>query len=139
MGTIVHWSQAGMSLVSGKSWIIMAAGTTTASATDSTPARPMLETRARMAGARLAPSRLSGGTPGRPERARMWRMPLPGSPPEVAVTAFDRDLCVIGGGGHVGLPLALLCADSGLRTVIYDVDAGKVDRIRSGRMPFREE
>lgn len=53
--------------------------------------------------------------------------------------SFDRDLCVIGGGGHVGLPLALICADSGLRTVVYDVDAEKVLRIRAGRMPFREE
>ena len=35
---------------------------------------------------------------------------------------FDRDVCVIGGGGHVGLPLALTFADSGLRTVIYDIE-----------------
>jgi UDP-N-acetyl-D-mannosaminuronic acid dehydrogenase len=52
---------------------------------------------------------------------------------------LDRDLCVIGGGGHVGLPLALICADSGLRTVIYDVDVAKVAQIRAGRMPFLEE
>ena len=52
---------------------------------------------------------------------------------------FDRDVCVIGGGGHVGLPLALICADSGLRTVVYDIDEAKVRGIRSGRMPFREE
>ncbi len=52
---------------------------------------------------------------------------------------FDRDVYVIGGGGHVGLPLALICADSGLRTVAYDVDAAKVRQIRDGRMPFREE
>src|SRR5947199_10350495 len=32
---------------------------------------------------------------------------------------FSQDVCVIGGGGHVGLPFALICADSGLRTVIY--------------------
>lgn len=52
---------------------------------------------------------------------------------------FTHDLCVIGGGGHVGLPFALICADSGLRTVIYDVDRQKVERIRSGSMPFHEE
>jgi len=57
----------------------------------------------------------------------------------MVTASFDRDLCVIGGGGHVGLPLALICADSGLRTVIYDLDADKVRQIRSGRMPFREE
>jgi UDP-N-acetyl-D-mannosaminuronic acid dehydrogenase len=52
---------------------------------------------------------------------------------------FDHDVCVIGGGGHVGLPFALICADSGLRTVIYDLDSRKVEQIRSGRMPFFEE
>lgn len=52
---------------------------------------------------------------------------------------FSHDVCVIGGGGHVGLPFALICADSGLRTVIYDVDSRKVEKIRSGEMPFFEE
>ena len=52
---------------------------------------------------------------------------------------FDHDVCIIGGGGHVGLPFALICADSGLRTVIYDVDSRKVEQIRSGVMPFCEE
>jgi UDP-N-acetyl-D-mannosaminuronic acid dehydrogenase len=54
-------------------------------------------------------------------------------------TTFPHDVCVIGGGGHVGLPFALICADSGLSTVIYDVDREKVRQIRSGVMPFLEE
>ncbi|MBW8876914.1 MAG: nucleotide sugar dehydrogenase [Acidobacteria bacterium] len=52
---------------------------------------------------------------------------------------FSQDVCVIGGGGHVGLPFALICADSGLRTVIYDVDRNRVEQIRAGVMPFCEE
>lgn len=52
---------------------------------------------------------------------------------------FSRDVCVIGGGGRVGLPLALMFADAGLRTVIFDVNQPKVEQIRSGRMPFLEE
>ena len=52
---------------------------------------------------------------------------------------FSYDVCVIGGAGHVGLPFALICADSGLRTVIYDKDSAKVRQIRSGEMPFTEE
>lgn len=52
---------------------------------------------------------------------------------------FSHDVCVIGGGGHVGLPFALICADSGLRTVIYDVDREKIRQIRGGEMPFFEE
>src|SRR5205814_4863760 len=52
---------------------------------------------------------------------------------------FPRDVAVIGGCGHVGLPLALTFADAGLRTVIYDVNARAVDQVRAGRMPFHEE
>jgi UDP-N-acetyl-D-mannosaminuronic acid dehydrogenase len=35
--------------------------------------------------------------------------------------------------------MALLCADSGLSTVIYDIDAERLATIADGRMPFREE
>ncbi|HEY1249728.1 MAG TPA: nucleotide sugar dehydrogenase [Thermoanaerobaculia bacterium] len=54
-------------------------------------------------------------------------------------SVFARDVCVIGGGGHVGLPLALTFADSGFRTVIYDTNAQTVAKIRRGEMPFAEE
>src|SRR5450432_2320832 len=54
-------------------------------------------------------------------------------------SGFNRDVCVIGGGGHVGLPLALTFADAGLRTVIYDINKETVATIRSGKMPFMEE
>jgi UDP-N-acetyl-D-mannosaminuronic acid dehydrogenase len=53
--------------------------------------------------------------------------------------AFSRDVCIIGGGGHVGLPLALTFADSGCKTVIYDIDSAVVESIRKGIMPFTEE
>jgi UDP-N-acetyl-D-mannosaminuronic acid dehydrogenase len=53
--------------------------------------------------------------------------------------AFPRAVAVIGGGGHVGLPLALTFAEAGLRTVIYDIDHDKVEQIRRGVMPFAEE
>ena len=53
--------------------------------------------------------------------------------------AFSRDVCVIGGAGHVGLPLALTFADTGRRTVIYDVNTLTLELVRSGTMPFTEE
>jgi UDP-N-acetyl-D-mannosaminuronic acid dehydrogenase len=52
---------------------------------------------------------------------------------------FSRDVCVIGGGGRVGLPLAMTFADCKLRTIIYDVNEQTVETIRQGKMPFTEE
>lgn len=49
------------------------------------------------------------------------------------------DLCVVGGAGHVGLPLALVFAERGLRVRIVDVDRGALAAIGRGRMPFKEE
>jgi UDP-N-acetyl-D-mannosaminuronic acid dehydrogenase len=54
------------------------------------------------------------------------------------VSDQELDLVVLGGGGHVGLPLALSFADSGWRVGIYDIDRAKLDRIGRGEMPFRE-
>ena len=70
-----------MSLVSGNRRTTIVMATTMASASDNTPAAPILETSARMATARLPPWYELRGTPGRPERARMLLMLLPGSPP----------------------------------------------------------
>ncbi|CAN5890172.1 nucleotide sugar dehydrogenase [soil metagenome] len=51
---------------------------------------------------------------------------------------FALDVGVIGGGGHVGLPLALTLADCGLKTVVYDVNEATIATIRNGEMPFFE-
>lgn len=52
---------------------------------------------------------------------------------------MTTQLCVIGGGGHVGLPLSIAFADKGLPVTIYDLDNGVLDKIRSGIMPFIEK
>lgn len=52
--------------------------------------------------------------------------------------SFDHDVVVIGGGGHVGLPLSIVLADRGLRVVVYDVAEQAVNTVNSGRMPFHE-
>ena len=52
--------------------------------------------------------------------------------------AFARDVVVIGGCGHVGLPLAIAFADRGLRVGIYDVNAAAVATVNSGELPFDE-
>jgi UDP-N-acetyl-D-mannosaminuronic acid dehydrogenase len=53
--------------------------------------------------------------------------------------AFTSDVAVIGGCGHVGLPLAIAFADHGLRTHIYDTDVRAVERVRAGELPFYEK
>jgi UDP-N-acetyl-D-mannosaminuronic acid dehydrogenase len=50
----------------------------------------------------------------------------------------DLDVVVLGGGGHVGLPLSLAFARAGLRVGIYDTNQGTLDRIANGEMPFLE-
>jgi UDP-N-acetyl-D-mannosaminuronic acid dehydrogenase len=50
----------------------------------------------------------------------------------------DLDLVIVGGCGHVGLPLALSLADSGFRVGINDIDEIKIAQVQSGHVPFRE-
>jgi UDP-N-acetyl-D-mannosaminuronic acid dehydrogenase len=51
---------------------------------------------------------------------------------------FPNDVVVIGGGGHVGLPLAIAFASRGARVVVYDVSQDAVDRVNQGVLPFLE-
>ncbi len=51
---------------------------------------------------------------------------------------FDRDVVVIGGCGHVGLPLAIAFADRGARVGIYDVSEAAVATVNAGTLPFDE-
>src|SRR2546427_2475696 len=48
------------------------------------------------------------------------------------------DVVIVGGCGHVGLPLALSLADSGYRVGIDDIDTAKIAQVRSGSVPFLE-
>jgi UDP-N-acetyl-D-mannosaminuronic acid dehydrogenase len=50
----------------------------------------------------------------------------------------DLDVVVLGGGGHVGLPLSLAFADAGLRVGLFDTNQTTLDRIAGGEMPFLE-
>jgi UDP-N-acetyl-D-mannosaminuronic acid dehydrogenase len=51
---------------------------------------------------------------------------------------FDYDVVVIGGGGHVGLPLAIALADRGASVLIYDLSERAVQLVNGGTMPFSE-
>ena len=56
----------------------------------------------------------------------------------VRPAAFERDVVVIGGGGHVGLPLAIALADRGSAVHVYDVGADAVAAVAAARLPFDE-
>ena len=48
------------------------------------------------------------------------------------------DICVVGGAGHVGLPLSILFATKKKRVLIYDVNQNAMRSIKKGNMPFLE-
>lgn len=49
------------------------------------------------------------------------------------------DVCVIGGAGHVGLPLSVALASKGQKVVVYDLNDKALAVIESGKMPFMEK
>jgi UDP-N-acetyl-D-mannosaminuronic acid dehydrogenase len=49
------------------------------------------------------------------------------------------DIVIIGGCGHVGLPLGLAFAKAGKHVVALDLDAHKVEQTNKGRMPFLDK
>jgi UDP-N-acetyl-D-mannosaminuronic acid dehydrogenase len=58
--------------------------------------------------------------------------------PEHEVVTINYDVAVLGGCGHVGLPLAIAFADRGLRVCIYDINADAVAKVAGGELPFLE-
>ena len=51
---------------------------------------------------------------------------------------FEKDVVVIGGCGHVGLPLAIMFASKSLKVVAFDTNNQVVATVNSGSMPFDE-
>jgi UDP-N-acetyl-D-mannosaminuronic acid dehydrogenase len=51
---------------------------------------------------------------------------------------YRYDICVVGGAGHVGLPLSIVFASRGQRVLIYDINPQALAAIGEGKMPFME-
>jgi len=51
---------------------------------------------------------------------------------------IPKKLVIVGGCGHVGLPLGIVFANRGINVVLLDLDRTKIDMVNSGRMPFME-
>jgi UDP-N-acetyl-D-mannosaminuronic acid dehydrogenase len=53
-------------------------------------------------------------------------------------TVENADVTVVGGAGHVGVPLVLALAEAGLRVNINDLNKESLDTLEGGRLPFIE-
>jgi UDP-N-acetyl-D-mannosaminuronic acid dehydrogenase len=62
----------------------------------------------------------------------------PQSTAEAAAPVGTADLTVVGGGGHVGVPLVLAFAEAGFRVNVHDVNRGVLETLQAGRLPFIE-
>ncbi|HET7911952.1 MAG TPA: nucleotide sugar dehydrogenase [Pseudolabrys sp.] len=58
--------------------------------------------------------------------------------PSVPTGARRADLTVVGGAGHVGIPLVLALADAGLIVNVNDLNETALATLNSGRLPFIE-
>jgi UDP-N-acetyl-D-mannosaminuronic acid dehydrogenase len=58
--------------------------------------------------------------------------------PEAPTTIENADVTVVGGAGHVGIPLVLALAEAGLRVNVNDINRESLDTLQAGRLPFLE-
>jgi UDP-N-acetyl-D-mannosaminuronic acid dehydrogenase len=56
----------------------------------------------------------------------------------VPTTVENADVTVVGGAGHVGIPLVLALAESGLRVNVNDLNEDSLNVLHAGRLPFIE-
>jgi UDP-N-acetyl-D-mannosaminuronic acid dehydrogenase len=59
--------------------------------------------------------------------------------PEAPTTIENADITVVGGGGHVGIPMVLALAEAGLRVNVNDLNLDSLNTLESGRLPFIED
>ena len=54
------------------------------------------------------------------------------------MSKFKYKVLIVGGFGHIGLPLGILFAQKGLTTCLYDINKKYYKIIKKGKMPFTE-
>ena len=52
--------------------------------------------------------------------------------------AQSFDICIVGGCGHVGLPLGMAFADKGKKVALYDINDAVIAKVNDGIVPFKE-
>jgi UDP-N-acetyl-D-mannosaminuronic acid dehydrogenase len=58
--------------------------------------------------------------------------------PQMQGENASLDVLIVGGCGHVGLPLGIMLARAGLQVGLHDTDDQRRESVRAGRMPFLE-
>ncbi len=51
---------------------------------------------------------------------------------------MNKKITIIGGCGHIGLPLGLVLADKGFSVTLYDIDKIAIKQVNASKMPFKE-
>ncbi|HMO17198.1 MAG TPA: nucleotide sugar dehydrogenase [Oligoflexia bacterium] len=51
---------------------------------------------------------------------------------------MNKEIVVVGGCGHVGLPLGVKLSEAGFKTSLVDIDQKAIDKVNSGQFPFLE-
>lgn len=51
---------------------------------------------------------------------------------------YKYDVCIVGGCGHVGLPLGIAFADQSKKVVLFDINNKSIDKVNKAEMPFKE-
>ena len=49
---------------------------------------------------------------------------------------MKADIVIVGGAGHIGLPLGMLFANKGKKVILYDKNKDDVRKINNLQMPF---
>ena len=50
----------------------------------------------------------------------------------------EYDICIVGGLGHIGLPLGISFAAAGKKVVLYDINKDSLATVSEGKMPYQE-
>lgn len=53
--------------------------------------------------------------------------------------SYLYDICIVGGGGHVGFPLGLIFSSKNKKVVLLDRNKKVLDLISNGKIPFKEK
>ncbi len=55
------------------------------------------------------------------------------------INPYKMKITIIGGGGHIGLPLGILFANKGINVTLYDKNYKAVKKINKSQLPFIED